>query len=351
MKILLVQDRLRGGGTERQTVFLAGAFARAGHAVQLLTFRPGGVLAAHARDAGFAWRSLQPFDCGLDWFAPGLVGAARRFAPDVVLTMGRMANCYAAKLQRALAACVVVATVRTGKNLPARYRASLRAVRHVVANSEFARRTFVAPEATAGRCSVIPNALLYAPLLAAARRPAETPEILNVAQFRPEKGQRELIEAAARLSAGLPWRLVFVGDGPERAACEALVCERGLAGSVEFAGWQAAPEEFYARAAVAALTSSRESLPNFLVEAQCAGVPVVTYDVGGAAECLQPGVSGFVVPAGDVASLAAALQRVLSEPERREAMGQAAREFARNTFDPERQVRAYLTLFERLVAP
>lgn len=348
MRLLLVQDRLRGGGTERQTVFLARAFAAAGHDVTVLTFRPGGALAGDLTDTAVTLRALQPLDSGLDWFAPGLARAARAAAPDIVLCMGRMANCRAARLQRALPRAAVVATVRTGKDLPWLYRRALRTARHVVANSEFARRTLVAPEGAAARCSVIPNALLHAVLLDTVPTPAEPPVLLCVAQFRPEKDQRALLEAAATLPREIPWRLAFAGDGPTRPACERAAATLGLADRVTFHGWQAAPAGLYRSAALAVLTSQRESLPNFLVEAQCAGLPVVSYDVGGAAECFRDGVSGLLVPAGDTARLTAALVELLTRPERRAAMSVAARAQARAQFDPGRQVAAYLALFERL---
>ena len=93
MKILIVQDYLRSGGTERQSVFMATAFALAGNEVTLLTFRPRGVLETDTEQQPFAFRSLQPFDTRLDWFAPRLLKTVEEAAPDLVLCMGRMANC------------------------------------------------------------------------------------------------------------------------------------------------------------------------------------------------------------------------------------------------------------------
>ncbi|HLP06833.1 MAG TPA: glycosyltransferase [Opitutaceae bacterium] len=367
MKILLVQDRLRGGGTERQTAFLARAFAARDHTAALLTFRPGGTLAPELAAAEVPHRALQPFDAGLDWFAPGLVAAARAAAPDIVLCMGRMANCRAAQLQRALPQAAIVATVRTGKTLPWLYRRGLRAARGIIANSEFARRTLVAPEGAADRCVVIPNSLLHAALLAEANTATDsatstrdavhessdsvetaTPRLLCVAQFRREKNQRELLDIAALLPRELPWRLAFVGDGPTRAECERHAAALGLADRVVFHGWQTDPARFYRDAALAVLTSQRESLPNFLVEAQCAGVPVVSYEVGGAAECFRDGETGHLIRAGDRARFAAALTELLTQPARRAAMSIAARERARAQFDPERQVAAHLDFFARL---
>ncbi len=352
MKILLVQDWLRGGGTERQTVFLARAFAARGHVVTLITFRPGGALATDLAGTSVYLRALQSFDTRLDWFAPGLVNAARAAAPDIVLCMGRMANCRATQLQRALPHAAVVATVRTGKSLPWLYRRSLRATRHVVANSEFARRTLVAHAGAAERCTVIPNALLFAGLLAIEPAPVTPPIILNVAQFRRGKGHAELIAICATLPRSLDWKLELVGDGPERPRCERLAAASGIADRVVFHGWQSDPARFYRGASIAALASQPgyESLPNFLVEAQCAALPVVAFDTDGVAETFRDGASGRLVPAGDHTGFATALAELLRRADCRAAMSAAARTWAREHFDPERQVGAYLELFERLRA-
>ena len=69
-----------------------GTFAAAGHPTTLLTFRPGGPLAPTVSPA-VARITLQPFDTGLDWLAPGLSARAAGLQPDVILCMGRMANC------------------------------------------------------------------------------------------------------------------------------------------------------------------------------------------------------------------------------------------------------------------
>ncbi len=92
MKILFVQDYLRSGGTERQTILLSRAFAAKGNETQLLTFRPGGALAPTLASGNVTHKALQPIDLGLDWFAPGIFSAVSRAKPDVILCMGRMGN-------------------------------------------------------------------------------------------------------------------------------------------------------------------------------------------------------------------------------------------------------------------
>src|SRR4051794_36700053 len=99
MKILIVQDYLRSGGTERQSVLLANAFAAADNDTSLLTFRPGGPLDSTV-SASVRRYALQRRDTGLDWFAPGMRRTVQKVEPQIILCMGRMANCYAGKIQK-----------------------------------------------------------------------------------------------------------------------------------------------------------------------------------------------------------------------------------------------------------
>ncbi|MFA6959282.1 MAG: glycosyltransferase [Opitutaceae bacterium] len=363
MKIWLLQDQLRSGGTERQTLLLARAFLDAGHAATVVTFRPGGTLAPAL--GSIPRRVLQPFDTGLNGFAPGLLRAARTAAPDVILCMGRMANCHAGRLARALPATTVVGTMRTGKPLPFLFRRSLRTVAHVVANSTesagILTHTYAVPP---DRVSVIHNALVFPPSPAVSLAPAPAPRdqtvrarfgatpdtavLLCVGMLRPEKNQRALIEIAATLGPAHPWQLWLAGEGSARADCEATASRLGVADRVKFLGFQSDPTPLYHAADVAVLASKAESLSNFLIEAQAHGLPAVAYAAGGVAECLLPDVTGTVIAPGDADGFRAALDNYLASPERRAVAGEAARRFAREAFDPARQARAYLDLFTRL---
>jgi glycosyltransferase involved in cell wall biosynthesis len=363
MKILLVQDYLRNGGTERQSVLLANAFAAAGHPTTLLTFRPGGALAATVAPA-VTRRALQSVDLRLDWFAPGLFGFGSRLQPDVILCMGRMANCYAGGLQQQHPRAVVIATMRTGKKLPWLFRRGLRQSRHIVANSRDARDNLVAQHAIdPGKISVIYNSLVFpsasalgdaAPLARQSLRTshgatAKTTVLLCVAMFRPEKNQRELIEIAAGLPEQLDWQLWLAGEGPARSACEQLVAEKKLGARARFLGFHRDPSPLYRAADLAVHASSSESLSNFLIEGQAHGLLAVAYEAQGIRECFVPGRTGWAIPRDDRAAFRATLTRRMSEPASAHAeRAAAARAFARTTFDPAGQVAAYLDLFARL---
>ncbi|MBI4624498.1 MAG: glycosyltransferase [Verrucomicrobia bacterium] len=364
MKILLIQDYLRSGGTERQSVLLANAFAAAGHATILCTFRPGGALAGTV-DPRVAHRALQPFDLGLDWFAPRLFRLSAAARPDVILCLGRMANCYAGSLQRRHPGAAVVATMRTGKTLPALFRRSLGRCRHIVANSYEAREALISDHGIrAEKIAVIYNSLVFPPdalvegtrsspresLRAHYGAGAATCVMLCVAMFRPEKNQRELVEIVAGLSPDLDWHLWLAGDGPARASCERLAANLNLTARVRFLGFHHDPSPLYAAADLAVHASWSEALSNFLIEAQAHGLPVVAGEAQGIRECFIPGRTGWAIPRGDHAAFRAALTARIAEPPGiRAACAAAARTYARETFDPARQVAAYLDLFARLV--
>ena len=355
MKILIVQDYLRSGGTERQSVFMATAFAKAGHEVTLLTFRPRGVLELDGEQQPFAFRSLQAFDTGLDWFAPRLLRTAEEAAPDLVLCMGRMANCYAGFIQSRLPKAAVICTMRTGKVLPWLFVRSLRLCRHIIANSHVAKRVITDAHDIPGRkVTVIHNPVLRFTDDTATRNLAlrryhganpSTVVLLNVAMFRPLKNQRELIEICSKLPGYLDWQLWLAGEGPSRKKCERLAHDLGLAGRVKFLGYQSDPAPLYLAADLALLASQSESLSNFLIEAQLHGLPAVAYDIVGVGECFVPGRSGSLIPNRDQSAFIAALDRLIREPALRKRFADQARRHARANFVPEHQVEAHLKLF------
>jgi glycosyltransferase involved in cell wall biosynthesis len=359
MKIIVVQDHLRSGGTERQSILLSREFSGLGHEARLVTFRPGGALAGAP---GVSHRALQPFDTGVDWFAPGLLAAVLGPRPDVVLCMGKTANCYAGWIQGAARrrglATRVVATLRAGDRLPWFYYSSVRRAAHLVTNSREAAGQLVSLHGLdrAG-VSVIHNSLVFPgtpggrdeKLRTQLDAGPGTTVLLSVAMFRPSKNQRALVEIAAGLPRDQDWRLWFVGDGPERAACEALAGRLGLAGRIRFLGFQPDPGPYYRAADVAVHASREEALSNFLIEAQAHGLPAVACRALGVRECFVEGRTGWMVEHGDADGFRAALARLASDtPAERAARAGEARAFARRSFDPKAQVAAYLGLFGSL---
>jgi glycosyltransferase involved in cell wall biosynthesis len=341
-------------------VLLANALAAAGHSTALLTFRPGGALASTVAPA-VRYHALQGFDTRLDWFAPGLRRGVADFAPQAILCMGRMANCFSAFLKQAFPEIAVFGSMRTGKALPWLYRLGLRRADHIIANSREAARVLEEQNGVpAEKISVVYNAPVFAPEADAiagnslAVSPpdflrdsqADAPVLHSVAMFRPEKNQRALIEMAARLPVGRPWRLWFAGDGPTRAACEKLAAEKLPAGRVRFFGFLADPRPLYRAASVGVLASESESLPNFLVEAHLHGVPTVAFAAGGVEEC-----GGIVVPQGDRERFLVEMEAMLFDSGHRDAESARVRAFASGRFSSEAQTSTCISIFSKFICP
>ncbi len=167
--------------------------------------------------------------------------------------------------------------------------------------------------------------------LAAPHTPVpEEPRLVCVGRLDVQKGYPILLEAACRLAAlGLEFKLVLVGDGPLRAELEAQIARLGLQKCVEIAGWASGDrvrEQILAARAMV-LPSLAEGLPVVLMEALALGRPAISTYVAGIPELIEPGVSGWLVPAGSVEALADAMCAACSEPvEKLEQMGKMGAE-------------------------
>ena len=180
--------------------------------------------------------------------------------------------------------------------------------------------------------------------------PADAFLVVAIGRLVPIKRIDRLVRSFAILAGMVAnARLVIVGDGAERPALEALVAELGLGSRVRFAGWQADTPAWYAAADVVALTSDREGTPLALIEAAAAGRPVVAGDVGGVADVVIDGLTGFVVAPADEAAFADRLGRLAVDPELRQRLGQAAPDRAR-AFAGERLVDDLDRLYREILA-
>ena len=149
------------------------------------------------------------------------------------------------------------------------------------------------------------------------------PTVVMVARFCAQKDHRLLLRALSEVRT--PARVVFVGDGPTRPAIEEEAVSLGLRDRVEFLGERQDVAEILAAAHVFALATNWEGFPLSILEAMRAGLPVIASDVGGVAEGVVEGTTGFLVPRGDAAAFRDRLDRLLHRPSIRQQMGTAGR--------------------------
>jgi glycosyltransferase involved in cell wall biosynthesis len=149
---------------------------------------------------------------------------------------------------------------------------------------------------------------------------------LHIAQ----KGQDVMIRALPALQERCPGvALLLVGDGPDRARCEALVSQLGLVHAVRFCGRRDDIPDLLAAVDVVAVPSiCEEALPLVALEACAAGRPVVAFESGGLPEVVLHRETGIIVPKGDVGRLSEAIATLLEDPELASGLGEAGRRHA-----------------------
>lgn len=218
-------------------------------------------------------------------------------------------------------------------------------------SAEILRTTFGVP---AARLQVIRNARdtsVFSPATADERLRARArmvgdlpgPVVALVGALAPEKRVDVAIEAIARTRTGA--RLVVVGAGPLEAALRAQA-DAVAPGRVHFLGAGVVMPPVYHGSDAVVLSSASEGVPGVLVEAALSGLPVVSTDVGFVRDVVVPGETGLLVPPGDPAALAAALDDVLA---RADALGVAARRRAVDRFALDRAADAWAALISSLV--
>jgi glycosyltransferase involved in cell wall biosynthesis len=170
-----------------------------------------------------------------------------------------------------------------------------------------------------------------------------------VGRLVPIKRVDVLLRAMAHARAqGAPVRLAIVGDGEERPALEQLADELGITAYISFMGYRADMVEVASASDLAVLSSDNEGTPVSLIEAAAAGAAAVATRVGGVADVVTP-ETGILVPAGDSRALGEAVTALATDPAKRRAMGQAARDCVRTRFSIARLLEDVERLYEDLM--
>ncbi|MBP7690443.1 MAG: glycosyltransferase [Anaerolineales bacterium] len=352
MHVVQLIDKLGLGGAEALQATFAEAAQAAGLRVTVIGLKevPGRPLPGRLRELGAAvhfFPAPKLADPVRFW---QLTDFLRRAAPDVIQAHLTQANILGALAGR-LTGLPVVATLHS-TGIEPRHRNSAawwletQALRHgaqqvVAVGNQVAQahRDRLRPRTPI----VIPNAVAPVPPLDAAERLAlrrhllgdpARPMVIAVGRLVVPKAYPDLLAAFAQIRGAHPTAaLVIVGDGDLRPALTAQIETLGLAGQVFLLGARFDVPRLLRASDLFVNSSHWEGLSVALLEAMAAGLPVVATAVGDAPQALADG-AGLITPPGDPAQLAAALSALLRDPARREALGQAAAQRARQHYSP-----------------
>ncbi len=175
--------------------------------------------------------------------------------------------------------------------------------------------------------------------------------VLAVGRLVPKKGFDVLIKAAPDIAPGA--HIVIVGDGDQRAELAALAAASGVSERIHFVGNVSRHDltAYYNMADIFAMPSMRlpvDGLNVVVVEAMSCGLPIVASKVGGNPLVVADGDNGLLVGEGQIAELAAAINRLLAEPQTRSAMGRRGRQRVLDEFSWQRLAATYVALFENV---
>ena len=350
---------------------LARTLLDAGWEVLLLS--PPGKFSHRLTAGGFAW---QPIDLSPKGLHPleelrtlvQLVALYRREKPDLVhhftikcVLYGSAAALWA-HVPRVVNSITGLGYVFVSRKLAARvlrfgvmllYRALLRRTMVIFQNPDdrrfFIDKKMVIPRDTRVILGSGVDTTFFTPL----PEPAGEPLVVLPARLLWDKGVGEFVAAAQILKqAGVAARFVLVGasgsDNPAAITSE-QVAEWAQAGWVEYWGFSDDIRSVLARSHVVCLPSYREGLPRILVEAAACGRAMVAADVPGCREVVRDGENGLLVPPRDPSALAAAIQSLIEDPNRRQRMAERSRQIAVERFSIDIVNRETIQCYQEMV--
>jgi glycosyltransferase involved in cell wall biosynthesis len=164
--------------------------------------------------------------------------------------------------------------------------------------------------------------------------PPQTPLVGFVGRLSPEKGPDVFVNIASIVHKQLKnCHFVLVGEGLMRKKLEEDIHDLGLCGFVHIAGLQSDMPKIYASIDVLASTSYSEAMPLAIIEAMASGLAVVSTNIGGIVDIVEPGRTGLLNKVGDLNGLATNIVTLMSDASTRAAMGKAARKRVKEKFE------------------
>jgi glycosyltransferase involved in cell wall biosynthesis len=363
----IVQVLTRGdilGGAQSHVRELSVELLRLGHEVTVITGAPGiftrrlglvGVPSIHVRNM------VRPVRPHLDLAALVELGLAfRRLKPDLVCAH----TAKAGSLARAAARLQHIPSVFTPHGWSMFDRGSLkpkpfycwtenlagRLGSRIINVCEFERTLAQQFRVCAAKkLEVVHNGIAEIGL--ARERPidAQTPLIVMVARFAPQKDHTTLLRALSGLLS-MEWSLLLVGEGNLEPQVASQIAALGLGRRVRILPLETSVAHLLVTAQIFVLSTNFEALPISILEAMRAGLPVVATNVGGIPECVRHEETGLLSRRADVTSLREALARLITDPGLRLTLGSAGQHLWRAQFTAATMAARTLEVYQRALS-
>lgn len=362
-RILQIIPSLDRSGAEKQLALLSQGLPRDEFEVHICALTRGGPLEADLRAAGVPVTILGKrwkVDPTAYWRLQRLIQQLR---PELVQTWLFAANSYG----RAAALWAGVPHIVASERCVDRWKVwhelaidrwlAQRSAR-IIVNSSGVQQFYVEQGIAAEKFVVIPNAVApttvapmpRAALLAELNLPPESRLIGAVGRLWPQKRVKDLIWAADLLKViRNDVHLVVIGDGPERERLLRYRQRVHIEDHVHFVGHRDDVPRWLPNFDLLWLASGYEGLPNVVLEAMAAGIPVVATDIPGNRDLVIPGKTGYLVPVGDRAGLAQHANLLLNDATLRAALGGAGKARALSEFTVEKMVSRFAELYRQLL--
>src|SRR6266536_2128589 len=226
--------------------------------------------------------------------------------------------------------------------------------RYLAVSHEVARRLHQAFHIPTRKITVVHNGIplptIDVPANTALRRTwmrgTDRAIVLVTARLDKQKGHRYLLHAASLVPKAV---FVLVGDGPERASLEAQARALGLSDRVTFLGYRDDVGDLLTTCDLFVLPSLFEGLPLSVLEAMAAGKAVVATAIGGTDEAVDQGHTGLLVPPGDPVALAAAIEKVLSNPKLARRLAAAGKARVHEHFSADVMIQKVTNIYEEIL--
>ncbi len=362
--ILHVIPTLDRGGAEKQLVLLATGLPREEFEVHIAVLTRSGPLETDLTRAGIPvthFHKRHKIDPGAWWRLKRHIGQLR---PDLVQTWLFSANSYGRTAAMAAGVGRIVASERCVDRWKAWHelvidRFLARRTARIVVNSMGVRDFYVRHGLPADKFVVIPGGVSPSPpsdldragALASLGLPAHARLIGAVGRLWPQKRIKDVIWAADLLKVIRDdVHVLVIGDGPRRARLERFCAQVEIEDRVHFLGHRDDVPRLMPHFDVLWLASSYEGLPNSIMEAMAAGVPVVATDIPGNRDLVVPSETGYLVAVGDRAAIARQTAKILDDRALASRLGAAARVRVHTNFSVDQMIQRHAQLYRELLS-